>query len=75
MKKSLKQILIESLKNRNGYLSTWEAEAITKEAGYKISNYERRMREMEGVEAIYKNPITKDIITGYRLKQQKITLF
>ena len=82
MKKSLKQILIESLKNRNGYLSTWEVEAICKQSNAKVSAGERRMREVcevdrlneNGIEPIYKNPLTKDVVTGYRIKQKQPTL-
>ena len=78
--KSLKAILLQHLKNRQ-HLSTWECEAIAKEAHFKISNYERRMRELceerEGFDPeVMSIKNNKGVITGYKLFQKgQATLF
>ena len=68
---SLKSKLYEQVK-RYRSMSINDVEFICKANNYKISNGERRMREIcEGdeIQPIYKNPITKDVITGYKVKQ------
>ena len=69
MKNSLKSQLFEAIKSvypRVYHLET--VEALAHEEGYKISNAERRLRELMKAGAIESVRSQKGAIVGYRLK-------
>ena len=74
MKISLKKILISEIQRR-GMMTIDELEQLCKDAGYKISNYERRLRESRTlVEPVF----SKKAIVGYRYigkEPQKIEVY
>lgn len=61
---SLKELLLDKIKEK-GWISTDEAEDIARSNGYKVSNYERRLRPSESpcIEATRNK---KGYITGYK---------
>lgn len=71
MKQGLKQKLNDWIKSENGrVVSINEIEQQVKLWGYKISNYERRLRPSESpnIERVFKN----NAIIGYRYRQSPV---
>ena len=70
---SLRTNLYKQIEARKGEVFTYqELENYCRVWGYKISNAERRLREMAGVEGVRNR---KNCITGYRLITEQSKLF
>lgn len=66
---SLKEKLYKLIKNK-GYVVTFELEEMTRELGYKISNGERRLRELRNqglIERKYEN----GVVIGYSVADRR----
>lgn len=70
MKKSLKASL-QSLIISHGYVSTKEIEEFCRQHSFKISNGERRLRELKDIEAVRE----KNYIVGYKPRKIEMKLY
>lgn len=71
MNNSLKQILLDVIQDE-GELSTYQMETIAHQNNYKVSNAERRLRELINEGKILPKRNEKRAIIGYKKAQSNI---